>query len=106
MTAMMKALVKRNATRGLWLEDVPEPKIGINDVLIRIDRLTTNDGSGPVEQFPAGTLITATAAGDRLTTAHSPGSPESTSCSAVVTLSEKVFMWAQSIGAPPDFSAT
>ena len=34
----MKALVKRNSTKGLWLEDVPEPEIGINDVLIKIDR--------------------------------------------------------------------
>jgi len=34
----MKALVKREATRGLWLEDVPKPEIGINDVLIQIDR--------------------------------------------------------------------
>ncbi len=34
----MKALVKRNAAPGLSLEDVPEPEIGINDVLIRIDR--------------------------------------------------------------------
>jgi threonine 3-dehydrogenase len=34
----MKALVKRKSETGLWLEDVPEPKIGINDVLIRIDR--------------------------------------------------------------------
>src|SRR2546421_1306874 len=34
----MKALVKRKSEMGLWLEDVPEPKIGINDVLIRIDR--------------------------------------------------------------------
>jgi len=34
----MKALVKRKSEPGLWLEDVPEPKIGINDVLIRIDR--------------------------------------------------------------------
>ncbi len=34
----MKALVKKNATPGLWLEDVPEPKIGINDVLIKIMR--------------------------------------------------------------------
>src|SRR5215207_6066290 len=34
----MKALVKRHAQPGLWLEDVPEPKVGINDVLIRIDR--------------------------------------------------------------------
>ncbi len=34
----MKAIVKRDATPGLWLEDVPEPVIGINDVLIKIDR--------------------------------------------------------------------
>ncbi len=34
----MKALVKRKAEPGLWLEDVPEPEIGINDVLIRVDR--------------------------------------------------------------------
>ncbi|RMF38659.1 MAG: L-threonine 3-dehydrogenase [Planctomycetota bacterium] len=34
----MKALVKRKAEPGLWLEDVPEPTIGINDCLIRIDR--------------------------------------------------------------------
>ncbi len=34
----MKALVKREAAPGLWLEDVPDPVIGINDVLIKIDR--------------------------------------------------------------------
>src|SRR3989454_8366397 len=34
----MKALVKRRAEPGLWLEDVPRPEIGINDVLIRVDR--------------------------------------------------------------------
>ncbi|QDT62560.1 L-threonine 3-dehydrogenase [Stieleria bergensis] len=34
----MKALVKRNAQPGLSLEDVPEPEVGINDVLIRVDR--------------------------------------------------------------------
>jgi threonine 3-dehydrogenase len=34
----MKALVKSKAERGLWLQDVPEPTIGINDVLIRVDR--------------------------------------------------------------------
>jgi threonine 3-dehydrogenase len=34
----MKALVKRRSEPGLWLEDVPEPRIGPNDVLIRIDR--------------------------------------------------------------------
>ena len=34
----MKALVKSRREPGLWLEDVPEPKIGINDVLIRVHR--------------------------------------------------------------------
>jgi threonine 3-dehydrogenase len=34
----MKALVKKQSGPGLWLDDVPEPKIGINDVLIRIHR--------------------------------------------------------------------
>ena len=34
----MKALVKSHAQRGLWLQDVPEPQVGINDVLIRVDR--------------------------------------------------------------------
>ncbi len=34
----MKSLVKRHSEPGLWLEDVPDPKIGINDVLIRVDR--------------------------------------------------------------------
>ena len=32
----MKALVKSQAAPGLWLEDIPEPSIGINDVLIRV----------------------------------------------------------------------
>jgi threonine 3-dehydrogenase len=35
----MKALVKSKATPGLWLEDVPEPNIGINDVKIAIDKV-------------------------------------------------------------------
>src|SRR6201982_3840744 len=35
---LMKALVKRKAAVGLWLEEVPVPTIGINDVLIRIER--------------------------------------------------------------------
>ncbi len=34
----MKALVKSKSEPGLWLEDIPEPKIGINDVLIQVDR--------------------------------------------------------------------
>jgi threonine 3-dehydrogenase len=32
----MKALVKSRADQGLWLEDIAEPAIGINDVLIRV----------------------------------------------------------------------
>ena len=34
----MKALVKKEKARGLWLEDVPEPEPGANDVLIRVKR--------------------------------------------------------------------
>jgi threonine 3-dehydrogenase len=32
----MKALIKRRAEFGLWLEDVPEPEVNINDVKIRV----------------------------------------------------------------------
>jgi threonine 3-dehydrogenase len=32
----MKALAKSRRENGLWLEDVPEPEYGINDVLIRV----------------------------------------------------------------------
>ena len=32
----MKALVKSRDERGLWLHDVPEPEMGINDVKIRV----------------------------------------------------------------------
>ena len=34
----MQALVKRHARPGVWLEDVPPPTVGINDVLIKVDR--------------------------------------------------------------------
>jgi threonine 3-dehydrogenase len=34
----MKALVKRHAAPGLWLEDVPAPVPGLNDVLIRVHK--------------------------------------------------------------------
>jgi threonine 3-dehydrogenase len=34
----VKALVKSRAEPGLWLEDVPEPSLGINDVKIRVDK--------------------------------------------------------------------
>ena len=32
----MKALVKKESAPGIWLEEIPEPKIGPNDVLIKI----------------------------------------------------------------------
>ncbi len=34
----MKALVKRKSEPGLWLEEVPKPTYGLNDVLIRVER--------------------------------------------------------------------
>jgi threonine 3-dehydrogenase len=34
----MKALVKSKREPGLWLEEIPEPSIGINDVLVRVLR--------------------------------------------------------------------
>ena len=34
----MKALVKLRPERGLWMEDVPTPHIGVNDVLIKIKK--------------------------------------------------------------------
>jgi threonine 3-dehydrogenase len=38
MPKTMKALVKAEKREGLWLQDVPVPEIGINDVLIRVER--------------------------------------------------------------------
>lgn len=34
----MKALVKARPEPGLWLDDVPVPTVGINDVLIRVEK--------------------------------------------------------------------
>lgn len=34
----MQALIKREARPGLWLEEVPEPTPGLNDVLIRVHK--------------------------------------------------------------------
>jgi len=38
MNKTMKALVKKDGKPGLWLEEVPVPDIGINDVLIKIHK--------------------------------------------------------------------
>ena len=32
----MKALVKKEAREGLWLEDIPVPECGSDDVLVKI----------------------------------------------------------------------
>ena len=34
----MQALVKRKAEPGLWLEEVPVPEVGDDDVLVRIKK--------------------------------------------------------------------
>jgi threonine 3-dehydrogenase len=34
----MKALVKARAEPGIWMQDVPDPKVGHNDVLIKVHR--------------------------------------------------------------------
>lgn len=36
--AKMKALVKKKPAKGIWMEEVPIPGIGINDVLIKIKK--------------------------------------------------------------------
>ncbi len=38
MNKTMKALVKKKRELGLWLDEVPVPEIGINDVLIKIHK--------------------------------------------------------------------
>lgn len=35
----MKALVKRLPQEGLWMEDIPVPEVGVNDVLIKIKKV-------------------------------------------------------------------
>ena len=37
-STMMKALVKKYDKAGLWLDEVPVPEIGINDVLIKVHK--------------------------------------------------------------------
>ena len=34
----MKALIKKHAKEGIWLEDVPMPEVGNNDVLVKIKK--------------------------------------------------------------------
>ena len=34
----MKALVKKYAEPGIWMEDVPSPEMGVNDVIIKVTK--------------------------------------------------------------------
>lgn len=34
----MKALVKKSPEKGIWMQDVPKPEIGHNDVLIKVEK--------------------------------------------------------------------
>ena len=36
MSNMMRALVKARSEPGIWMEEVPVPEIGPNDVLIKV----------------------------------------------------------------------
>ncbi len=38
MANTMKALVKRDAAKGIWLEQVPVPEIGPNEVLVKLEK--------------------------------------------------------------------
>ena len=38
MTSNVKALTKKHAEKGIWLEDIAEPEYGPNDVLIRVHK--------------------------------------------------------------------
>src|SRR5699024_4485770 len=38
MTRTMKALVNRDAAEGIWMEQVPVPEAGTNEVLIKVDK--------------------------------------------------------------------
>lgn len=34
----MKAIVKKHPEKGLWMEDVPTPQVGVNDVLVKVTK--------------------------------------------------------------------
>jgi len=38
MPNMMRALVKRDAAKGIWMDEVPVPEFGHNDVLIEVEK--------------------------------------------------------------------
>ena len=67
-TAQLKEVATENlevAYEALHEVRAIDPRGHPSEILIRIAHLTTNDGSGPQEQFPAGTLIKAAADGNQ-----------------------------------------
>jgi len=38
MSQTMRALVKKEAAEGIWMEDVPIPEAGTNEVLIKVEK--------------------------------------------------------------------
>ena len=38
MSAMMRALVKRAPGKGIWMQDVPVPVPGPNEVLVKVEK--------------------------------------------------------------------
>ena len=38
MSRTMKALVKREPGKGIWMEDVPVPVPGANEVLVKVEK--------------------------------------------------------------------
>ena len=39
----MKALVKKEPKKGIWMEEVAKPEVGVNDVLIKIKKTAIVD---------------------------------------------------------------
>ena len=37
-TGKMRALVKRKPAEGIWMEEVPVPRVGTNEVLIKVEK--------------------------------------------------------------------
>ena len=60
MQQTMKAIVKKKAARGLWLEEVPVPKVGVNgdpSLALKIAPTSqpfTAQAAGPVRDFRPG----------------------------------------------------
>jgi hypothetical protein len=59
----MKALVKKYPKKGLWLEEVPVPKIGNNDLLVKIIKVPMYRASKLANVSPVRATLSAASAG-------------------------------------------